>query len=310
MTPRLPLRALLALLFFALVLGACRREAPAEEARAPGDPVEAVEAMASALRENDLVRYSHLSLPPDLHARSAALWDRRMAEAEPASPEDAEKYDRLMARLLAPDAEQDLARDMDQQLAKLEQEIGGQWPLMQATATIFLNAAIQANTDLTEDEKNHGTEVATRLIDWADPALFTDRERGRRAIGVAVDTAQALQLPTLAEVRALPREPAMEKAGIALAGAKDLLRIYDLDLDAMLAGVAAELVAAEGDTARVRVSYPLQGKTVAFEMDMVRRDGAWYGAAAIRDAEAELAEADALAGTEGAPPVDGDGAAR
>ena len=115
---------------------------------------------------------------------------------------------------------------------------------------------------------------------------------------------------SLAEVRALPREPAMEKAGIALAGAKDLLRIYDLDLDAMLAGVAAELVAAEGDTARVRVSYPLQGKTVAFEMDMVRRDGAWYGAAAIRAAVAELAEADALAGTEGAPPVDGDGAAR
>ncbi len=310
MTPRLPLRALLALLFFALVLGACRREAPADAARAPGDPVEAVEAMAAALRENDLVRYSHLSLPPELHARSAALWDRRMAEAEPASDEDAEKYDRLMARLLAPGAEEDLARDMDQQLAKLQQEIGGQWPLMQATATIFLNAAIQANAELTEDEKTHGSEVATRLIDWADPDLFTDRERGRRAIRVAVDTAQALQLPTLADVRALPREPAMEKAGLALAGAKDLLRIYDLDLDVMLAGMAAELVSAEGDTARVKVSYPLQGKTVSFQMDMLRRDGAWYGAAAIRDAEAELAEADALADTEGAPPIDGDGAAR
>lgn len=321
MTPRLPLRALLALLLFALVLVACKREAPADQARAPGDPVEAVEAMAAALRQNDVVRYSHLSLPPDLHARSAALWDRRAAEAEPASDEDVEKYDRLMARLLAPGAEEDLAKDLEQQLARLEQEIGGQWPLMQATATIFLSAAIQANTELTDDEKAHGTDVATQLIDWADPALFTDRDRGRQAIAVAVATARELQLPTLAEARALTHGPAMEKAGIALAGTKQLLRIYGLDLDAMLDGVSAELVAAEGDTATVKVSYPLQGKTVSFEMAMLRRDGAWYGANAITDAEAELAEAAAeaedLAGPSAAdgtgpaaPATDGDGAAR
>jgi len=310
MTPRLPLRALLALLLFALVLGACRREAPADEARAPGDPVEAVEAMAAALRQNDLVRYSHLSLPPELHARSAALWNARAAEAEPVSDEDAGKYDRLMARLMAPGAEQDLGRDLDQQLARLEQEIGGQWPLMQATATIFLNAAIQANTELSADEKSHGTEVATRLIDWADPALFTDRDRGRQAIAVAVQTARELNLPTLAEVRALPHDPAMEKAGIALAGTKALLRIYGLDLDAMLDGVRAEQVSAAGDRARIKVSYPLQGKTVAFEMDMLQRDGGWYGAAAIRDAEEDLAEAEALATTEAPPAADGDGAAR
>lgn len=309
MTPRLPLRALLALLLLTLALVACKRETPADEARAPGDPVEAIETMAAALRQNDLVRYSHLSLPPDLNARSAALWDRRAAEAEPASAEDAEKYDRLMARLMSPGAEDDLARDLDQHLARLEQEIGGQWPLMQATATIFLNAAIQANTELSEDEKAHGTEVVTQLIDWADPALFTDRARGRQAITVAVDTARELQLPTLAEARRLTHAPAMEKAGIALAGTKQLLRIYGLDLDAMLDGVAAELVAAEGDTATVKVSYPLQGKTVAFEMDMVRRDGAWYGASAVRDAEAELAEAEALAETPD-PASDGDGAAR
>ncbi|GAB2500389.1 hypothetical protein [Arenimonas alkanexedens] len=307
MTPRLLLRASLALLIFTLALTACRREAPADQARAPGDPVEAVEAMTAALRQNDLVRYSHLSLPPELHARSAALWDRRVAEAEPTSAEDAEQYDRLMARLLAPDAEASLGRDMEQQLAKLENEIGGQWPLMQATATIFLSAAIQANTELSADEKTHATDVATQLIDWADPGLFTDRERGRRAIAVAVATARSLQLPTLADVRALPREAALEKGGIALAGTKDLLRIYDLDLDTLLDGVAVERLAGEGDKARVRVSYPLQGKTLAFEMDMQRRDGAWYGVAAIRDAEEDLAEAGPPALAEDAT---GDGIAR
>jgi hypothetical protein len=78
----------------------------------------------------------------------------------------------------------------------------------------------------------------------------------------------------------------------------------------MLDGVRAELVAAEGDTATVKVSYPLQGKSLAFEMDMLRRDGAWYGANAIRDAEAELAEAEAEVADAAAPAADGDGAAR
>ena len=55
----------------------------------------------------------------------------------------------------------------------------------------------------------------------------------------------------------------------------------------------AELVSTEGDQATVKISYPLLDKTVSFEMALVRRDEAWYSAEAVRQAEAELAEADA-----------------
>jgi len=38
------------------------------------------------------------------------------------------------------------------------------------------------------------------------------------------------------------------------------------------------------------VSYPLLGKTVNFQMQLLRRDGRWYSADAVRSAEAELAQ--------------------
>ena len=290
MTRRLPAWALLALLALVLALAACRKDSP-DEAQAPGNPVAAVEGLAKALRDNDLVRYSRLSLPPDLYARSEALWNRRVAEAEPVSDADAAEYDKMMARLTAADAEAQLNRDLEPKLAKLEAEISGQWPMMQATALIFLNAAIQANTDLSAEEKTHANEVVAGLMDWAQPTLFTDRARARAAVSALVETADALALPTLAQARALPMEPAMEKGGVALAGFKKVAKAYDLDLDRALDGVQAELVSSAGDSAQVKVSYPLLDKTVSFEMEMVRRGDGWYSAQAVRDAEAELAEA-------------------
>lgn len=290
MTRRLPAWALLALLSLVLALGACRKDSPAE-AQAPGDPVAAVEGLAKALRDNDLVRYSQLSLPPDLHARTEALWNRRVAEAEPVDDADAAEYDKLMARLTAPQAEAELMRDLEPKLAKLEVEIAGQWPMMQATALIFLNAAIQANTELSAEEKAHSNEVVAGLMAWAQPSLFTDRARARTAVSALVQTAGELDLPTLAQARALPMVPAMEKGGIALAGIKRVTLAYGLDLDRALDGVKAELVSAEGDTARVKVSYPLLDKTVSFEMEMIRRGDGWYSAQSVRDAEAELADA-------------------
>ena len=112
-------RALAALLLTALVLAGCRREPPADDlATVPGDPVAAIEAQAQALRDNDLVRWSRLSLPPELRARTEALWDQRLAEATPADPEDAREYAAVMARLTAPDAEAALMRDLERKLAQ------------------------------------------------------------------------------------------------------------------------------------------------------------------------------------------------
>jgi hypothetical protein len=277
---------LLFLLLSLAVLPGCRREVVA-----PGDPVAAVKGMADAIRDNDLVRYSRLSVPPALHERMERRWTQNLASGPAPTAAQRKDYDKWMGRLTAPGAEAQLYRSFDRRLKKIEAELNSQWPLMQATGGIFLNGAIGANGKLTAAEKAHAKALGGALLAWLSPELVTDRVRARRAIAVLADTARGLELPTLADSRRLEMIPALEKAGQALRGFKQIGRIYGLDADAALAQVQVRLVSAEADLATVEVSYPLLGKPVRFQMQLLRREGRWYSADAVRSAEADLARA-------------------
>lgn len=282
---------LFALLLAGLGLSACQREPV--PVSAPGDPIAAVRAQAAALHDNDLVRYYELSLPPGLREKTEARWARRIAEAEPVSDEDRAEFDRLLQRFTAKDAEAGLQKTFDARMKKLESEIAGQWPMLQATATIFLKAAVEANDTLDTDEKSHANTAIATVVDWAKPTLFNDRERAHRAIAELTGTARALKLTTLDDTRTLALRPMLVKGGIVMAGLKRIGQIYGFDADASLEAVQAELVSGDHDQATVKVSYPLFDKTVIFTMNLVRREGSWYSANAVARAEADdLADLD------------------
>jgi hypothetical protein len=160
---------------------------------------------------------------------------------------------------------------------------------MQATGGIFLNGLIKANDKLGPDEKAHAQAIAQALLAWLKPEMIVDRARAKRAIAVLSDSARDLDVPTLDDTRKLEMLPALEKGGEVLRTLKEVAKIYGLDVDASLGAVQAKVVAASGDSATVEVSYPLLGKTVRFEMEMLRREKRWYPADAVRKAEAELA---------------------
>ncbi len=285
--PRLRATALLLALCLALLtlVAGCRREVVA-----PGDPVAAVRGMADALRQNDLVRYSRLSMPPALYRQVAATWRaRRNAGPAPTDKQRAD-YAKWMQRLTAADAERSLYRDFNAKMRKFDREIGAQWPLMQATGGMLANGLIQSNGTLSPAEKSHAKAVSAALLGWMTPKLLSDRPRAEAAIKVLISTARRIDVPTLAAKRQLDMIPTLEKAGLALAGLKQMARIYGLDMDASLAALSAHLVSAEGDRATVEVSYPLLGQTVRFEMELLRRDGRWYSYDAVTSAEAELAK--------------------
>ncbi|MFA6985866.1 MAG: hypothetical protein WC213_06635 [Arenimonas sp.] len=283
--PQLFVRCLILSLVACLALAGCRREVVA-----PGDPVAAVKGMAAAVRDNDLVRYSRLSMPPKLHQQMEARWKAKLIAAPAPTAEQRRDYARWMVRLTAADAETRLYQRFDARLKKVEGEIGSQWPLMQATGGIFINGLIKANDQLSPGEKDHAQAVGSALLAWVTPALLSDRARARQAIAVTTRTARELQLPTLQETRELEMIPALEKGGQVLKGLKQIGRIYGLDADASLAGVQARVVSAEGDLATLEVSYPFLDRTVKFDMQLIRRDGRWYNADAVREAEAELAQ--------------------
>jgi hypothetical protein len=275
---------LLAALLALLALGTgCR------QAQAPGDPVAAVKGLAKALRDDDLLRYSQLSMPPELRKRVEERWHQRLAVAAPPTEAQQKDYARWMQRLTAPDAEAKLYARYDRRMKKFEGELGAQWPLMQATGTIFLNGLIKANDKLSEGEKAHARAVGGALLSWLKPEMVSDRERAKQAIAVLTQTARAVELPTLADTRKLELDESLEKGSELLKAGKRIARIYGLDLDASLAGVEARVLSAQGEQAIMEVSYPVFGQTVRFEMELLRRNGRWYPADAVRKAVLDLA---------------------
>jgi hypothetical protein len=282
------LSRVLLLVFLAALLAlpaGCRRSA-----QAPGDPVAAVKGLARAIRDDDLLRYSQLSMPPELRKRMQERWHLRLQQAPPPTEAQRKDYARWMERLTAPDAEAKLFARYDARMKKFEKELNSQWPLMQATGTIFLNGLIKANDKLSEPEKAHARAVGGALLKWLKPELLTDRERAKQAIAVMTATARAVELPTLADTRKLEMDESLDKGSELLKAGKRIGRIYGLDLDASLAGVDARVLSAQGDEATMEVSYPLLGQTVRFEMELLRVNKRWYPKDAVRKAEADLAK--------------------
>jgi hypothetical protein len=277
----------LILLTLALLLGllpaGCRREA-----QAPGDPVAAVKGLAAALRDNDLVRYSRLSVPPALHEQLERRWSQELAAASAPSEAERKKFDQMMQRLTEADAETRLYRSAENKLKRFEAEINSQWPLMKATLSIFAVGMIQANGQLGSASKAHAESLAGAVLDSLEPQRLTDRALARRAVATVVATARSLDVKTLEDSRRLEMLPLLEKAGIVLRGLKQLGLVYGVDVDAALAGVEAEVASVDGDIATMRVRYPLLGRSIEFEMPLQRIDGRWYDAEAVASARAKL----------------------
>jgi hypothetical protein len=279
----------LQLLLLGLLLGlgllACHRDV-----QAPGDPVAAVKGLVAAVRDDDLVRYARLSVPPELFDRQARRWQAAVAAAPP--PTDAERrdYARWMNRLTEPQAEDKLFHSLNSRMGKVDPELKARWPLMKASAEIFLKGLIQANDSFGPDQKAHAQALGSALLAGIDPERLANRDQARAAVKVLVATARDVDLPTLDSQRRLDMVQAMAKGSIVLKGLKQIGQLYGLDIDRALDGVQAKVVAAEGDLATMEVSYPLLGQTVQFELQLIRRNGRWYRADAVREAEAELAQ--------------------
>jgi len=289
--------------FTALALVACQKEeqageTPAAAAKATSNPAEAITATAQKLKGNDVLGVIQLTVPPKHYETMKAEWKSKQ---EPITDADRAEFETMMAKLTAPDAETALMTEAEPELAKFETEMAAQMPLMVGMGQGFVMQAIQANEQMSAAQKKQAGDVVNAVAAWLQGVQFADRELARQAIGKAVATARELELETLDEARALEFEPAMQKAGIAFKGVKDVLAVYGLKLDEAFDSVKASVVSETGDTAVVKVDYSIFNQPLSFESPMVRIDGRWYGKDTVDQLEKELNAPAEIAVPEAAP---------
>ena len=74
----------------------------------------------------------------------------------------------------------------------------------------------------------------------------------------------------------------MQKAGIVLAGVKQVFAVYGLNMDKALDSIKVETAAMTGDTAKIKISYTAFDQPFSTESDLVKVDAIkWYGKQAI-----------------------------
>lgn len=290
-----------------VVLVGCgsKTESPAEVAKDLG-PAETVEQSVAQLREGDFVALLQTAMPADRYAKVKADWKAKIA-AQPSTPEEKKEFADMMAKLTAADAEIALYAELEPHLAKAEAEMAAQLPLMVGMGRGFAVQSVNESTKLTAEQKQQATEFVDAFAKWVESAKFFDRDKAKAAIAAVVKTARGLEVATLDQVEAMEFEQAMQKVGQVYLGVKDVLKVYDLDLDATLASVDASVVKEAADQATVKVAYSLFNQPLSFETAMTKRDERWYGADALREIEAQLA-AEPAAPAEEAAVADGESA--
>ncbi len=273
--------------------------APAPAAAPTVTPDAAVLASVRALRGNDVNAFFLAALPPTEVAKIKSDWANKLNE-DPITDEDRKKFADQMAKFTAPGAEDKLFAEAEPQLKKLDAQ-AAQIPMMIAMGQGFLQSAIQQNQDLTDEQKKQSSALVDAAAKWAQGVKFTDPALAKAAIAAVSKTARDLNLKSLDEVRALNYDQGMVKAGIALAGAKQVAGAYGLKIDQWLDSVKAETVSTTGDTAKVKVTYTAFDQPFTTESELVKIDGKWYGKQAVEKWQKEQAAEAAAAANPPAP---------
>ena len=286
----------ISLLLGVLLLGACQKDQPVpmEAAR---EPIAAANNLVMALRQNDLVSYQRLSLPPDLNEIAHEQWRISMQATQEPSAEQISDFDYWLHRFTEANAEENLMADIEPRLVALEAEMQGRWPLIVSMAGGFMMTAIAANSGLSDDEKTHISAIVNVLTEWAKTdAGFADRGKARRSVRALSRSVRALDIRHISDIQALELTPALEKAGVLMAGLKEIADIYGLDvneaLDSIVFSNPVRPASALPDSQEVvlTVSYQLKGEQFQFPFRMIAREGRWYPADDVLALEAERAE--------------------
>ena len=276
-----------------LALPGCKPRAPAELEGASTEPATAVRQLARRVHDNDLAGFARDALPPADLARMETAWrEGRTRWPLTELPLDNQLLPMLQA-LSAPGAEQKLRRGFDRQFANQDRD------LRDAARSLGLFGAkyVQQQGDYSQDERRHYPQVIAALGAWAEDAPLGDPKRAHAAIPPLCAAARKTGLASETALNQAGLLGSLQRLGPFLAQVKKGIASYGLDIDRSLADLRTGLVEQNGDQATVRLHYPLADAEIDTVVHLQRRDGRWYLAG-------YLAEADKVAAMETSPSTD------
>lgn len=293
---RLTLKPLAFVALSCLALSACKDEESAgattakSGVRAAENPLAAVEANIAAFKNNDLKTVVLSSVPPSMMDHVRTKWTEELNK-EPITEEDRAKFNEALTMLTAPDAETKIWADLQPHLTELQQGAQYQLPMYIGLGQGILGSMVDENKELTDAQKTQAKAGIGAFGTWASSAKFLDADLAQKSIGIVCDAARDMKLESLDQARAMKFEDALDKGNIALKATRDLLSNYGFPVDDVLNSMKSEVVAQNGDTAKVKVRYSMFNTPLEFESELVKVEGGWYSKESVERLRAEMSGA-------------------
>lgn len=280
------LRVLAAPLLAGALLAGCK-DAPEELAGAASEPAAAVRQLAGHLQRNDLAAYVRDAVPPDLHAPLEAAWrDGHSRWPLTELPLD-DQLVPMLAALARKDSEKTLQRSFERQFARQDRD------LKEAARTLGLFGVqyVKNEGDYTPEERDHYAQVITALGEWAQRAPLGDPALARTTLARMAKATRASGITSDQALREAGMTGSLQRLAPVFAEAKATFTRYGLPLDAAFADLRTGLVEQKGDTATVRIHYPLGERQIDTVVTLERRSGNWYLRDTLKHVETILAQA-------------------
>ncbi len=283
------------ILLLALSVGGCGQDRPADTGAA-SEPAAEVLLLAAHLRVNDLNAFVRAAVPPELQSPLQQAWRENRSRWPLDELPFGERVPGMLQALAAPKAEQELRRGFDRQFANANRDI-------RSAATglgLFGVKFVESDAELSDEERAHYTQLIGALSEWAKTAKLGDTQRARRSIAQLTGAARRSGLKQPDDFARFGMEDSLRRLGPVFGRLKTVLDQYGLDVDQGLKELTATLESQDGDSARVRMRYPLGGRTIDTVVVLERVGKRWYLRDYLRHARAAAAPPPSLS----SPPPD------
>lgn len=277
--------ALLAVLTFGAAPVTTLRAADTVEAAAvAGTPESAILLPVKVLRGNDFKGFYQL-LPPDDKAKAEADWKKAQDDRKAGGKaKDTSEINALLAKLLAPDAVDQLMKENEPKLAQANpQELSQGLQMAAGFLPMMLGQPQPGQTpEQAKSKQALGAMLQGMLTDasgWILTAGINDPKKLRSATERLVAGAKALGVKNVEELQALSFEDFLGRLGPLVKEAKAAAGVYDVQVDGFLDSVKAvakpALPGASADERNLDVTFTAFGKPYTFPVTVLKKGSNW-----------------------------------
>lgn len=256
--------------------------APTASAASAADPALQIRTLVRSLRGNDLAAALRASVPPSKLQEIQLAYEQ--ARSRPISDADRAEFEQAIARITAPNAVDQLMVEIEPKLIEARPQAQG--AIMMALGGLQM-ALASPDAELTPEQRESLRQMLPGLQQWLTGRDFLSSATMRQALSLVTQAARDAAVANLDQLQMLTFDEVLARGGRVFAASKQALKLYGLDLDAIADTLDVQVLAIEGNTARVRTTVTVFDAPISTEYELVLVDGRWYGKDALEHIRVE-----------------------